>query len=229
VAALSAPTGEGELYEVDMRLRPSGTSGPVAEKLASLESYYAGEADSWEFLALSRARVVWASSPDFGAKCSDAIEKALRQARDPDKMRADVADMRALMRRERPAHGFWDLKLVDGGLVDIEFAAQTLQILGAAGGGKLTVSTSGALEAARDEGRLSAAHAAALIDGWRLHQAVSQLLKLSVRETDDPAQEPAPFQALLAQAGGEVDLAGLVRRLGEARAAAIAACRTVYG
>ena len=67
IAALSAPTPEGGLYEVDMRLRPSGSQGPVAVSQAAFESYYAGEAETWEFLALTRARVVWASSPTFAA------------------------------------------------------------------------------------------------------------------------------------------------------------------
>ena len=81
VAALSAPTAEGELYEVDMRLRPSGTSGPVAVKLAAFEAYYETDADTWEFLALTRARVVWASSPAFAAVCRNAIDAALRRPR----------------------------------------------------------------------------------------------------------------------------------------------------
>ncbi|PNB52919.1 hypothetical protein C1X77_26930, partial [Pseudomonas sp. GW531-E2] len=87
--------------------------------------YYAGEADTWEFMALTRARVVWASSPAFAQACQDAIEAALRQPRDPAKTARDALDMRDLMRRERPAEGFWDLKLSNGGLVDIEFTAQT--------------------------------------------------------------------------------------------------------
>ncbi len=229
VAALSAPTGEGELYEVDMRLRPSGTAGPVAVKLSSLKSYYAGEAHSWEFLALSRARVVWATSPAFAAECEAAIEAALRQPRDADVMRADVAAMRALMRRERPARGFWDLKLCNGGVVDIEFAAQTLQVLGGVLGGRLTASTPGALEAALEEGRLSPDHAAALISGWRLHQALSQLLKLSLSNAADPALEPQRFQLLLAKAGGVDSLAALVSRLEVMRAETVLACRAVYG
>ncbi|MFZ3006996.1 MAG: bifunctional [glutamine synthetase] adenylyltransferase/[glutamine synthetase]-adenylyl-L-tyrosine phosphorylase, partial [Phenylobacterium sp.] len=65
IAALSTPTGEGELYEVDMQLRPSGTKGPVAVSFAAFEDYYAREAETWELLALTRARVVWASSPVF--------------------------------------------------------------------------------------------------------------------------------------------------------------------
>ena len=229
VAALSAPTAEGELYEVDMRLRPSGTSGPVAVKLAAFEAYYETDADTWEFLALTRARVVWASSPAFAAVCRNAIDAALRRPRQAARTRRDVADMRALMRRERPADGFWDLKLAPGGLVDVEFAAQTLQILGAPRGGHLTASTAGALRVAAEEGRLSRRSAQALIDSWRLHQAVAQTLKLALRDGAQPMDEPAGFQALLAQAGGVDSLAKLEVALQTARNRARAVCARIYG
>ncbi len=229
VAALSAPTGEGELYEVDMRLRPSGTSGPVAVKLAAFQAYYAGEADTWEFLALTRARVVWATNPAFGAACTQAISTALHQVRDSDKARADVADMRALMRRERPAQGFWDLKLSDGGLVDVEFAAQTLQIIGAAKGAMLTQSTLGAIASARSEMRLEGDQADALIASWRMHQSLSQLVKLALHDTTSPADEPLPFQTLLARAVGLDTLAEVEEALAAARRRAQIVCDSVFG
>src|ERR1700753_4439275 len=67
IAALSSQTGEGGLYEVDMQLRPSGTKGPVAVSFAAFEGYYEAEAETWELLALTRARVMWSSSAAFGA------------------------------------------------------------------------------------------------------------------------------------------------------------------
>ncbi|MGD7099986.1 hypothetical protein ACQCR5_25630, partial [Ralstonia pseudosolanacearum] len=66
-SALSAPTGEGTLYEVDLKLRPSGTKGPVAVSFAAFEDYYEREAETWELLALTRGRVAWATSPAFAA------------------------------------------------------------------------------------------------------------------------------------------------------------------
>ena len=134
-AALSVFTTEGGLYEVDLQLRPSGTKGPVAVSLAAFEDYYAGTAETWEFLAMTRARVVWATSPGYAATAAEAVESALRRPRDAVAVAADVAAMRALMARERPADGPWDMKLSDGGLVDIEFAAQHLQLVHAADGG----------------------------------------------------------------------------------------------
>src|SRR5206468_3944118 len=99
VSALSAPTAEGGLYDVDMRLRPSGTQGPVAVSLNAFEGYYQGEAETWEFLALTRARVVWSTSPAFARIAAGAIEGALRRPRDPAATARDVKAMRALLEK----------------------------------------------------------------------------------------------------------------------------------
>ncbi|RZJ76615.1 MAG: glutamine-synthetase adenylyltransferase, partial [Brevundimonas sp.] len=109
ISALSAHTAEGGLYEVDMRLWPTGSKGPVSVRLSGFEHYYEAEADTWEFMVLTRARVVWASRPDFGRKVETSIEAALRRPRPDADMAGDVKKMRALMDRERPGRGFWDM------------------------------------------------------------------------------------------------------------------------
>ncbi|MBE7218317.1 MAG: glutamine-synthetase adenylyltransferase, partial [Caulobacteraceae bacterium] len=223
-AALSAPTAEGGLYAVDLQLRPSGTAGPVSTSLAGFGRYHAEEAQTWEALALTRARVAWASSPALAADAAAAIEVALRASRDPAAAAADVRDMRALMARERPAKGRWDLKLAPGGLVDIEFAAQHLQIAGAAAGGPLRTGAAEALAALRAAGAAPQATLDDLLAAWRLQAALQQLLRLVTDAADiDPAREPAGLVALLCAAGGAADLAALERRLAEAQAAAHAA------
>jgi len=203
-----------------MRLRPSGSAGPVAVSLPRLEKYYAGEAETWEFLALTRARVVWATSPAFAAAVSGAIERALRQPRDRAATLKDVREMRALMARERPPSGPWDLKLSPGGLVDIEFAAQALQLLHAPSGGPLSANTADALERIQVAGLFDPAQIAALEAGWTLQQALTQVMKLALPDDADPAKEPPTFQALLARAGGARDFRALVTRLRKAQAAA---------
>ena len=217
VAALSAPTGEGGLYEVDLQLRPSGTSGPVAVSLKAFEGYYERQAETWELLALTRARVVWSSSPEFAAPASGAIEAALRRPRDAAASAQDVLEMRALMERERPPSGFWDLKLSPGGLVDVEFVAQYLQIIHASQGGPLEVNTAAALAALAGRGLIGAADAAALGAAWRLQQDLSQLLKLALRDDADPASEPAGFRRLLARAAGARDFSALHKALARSR------------
>jgi len=223
IAALSAPTGEGGLYEVDMQLRPTGSQGPVAVSMRAFDDYYDREAETWEMLALTRARVVWSSSALFAKEAEAALERALRRPRDRGATAADVREMRALMARERPPFGDWDLKLSPGGLVDIEFAAQFLQIVHAGQGGPLAQNTGDALAAIGAAGLAPAAPLEALASGWRLQQDLSQLLKLALDARADPAREPKALQALLARAGGARDLRGLRTRLAAARKAAHAA------
>ncbi len=227
IAALSAPTGEGGLYEVDMQLRPTGSKGPVAVSMRAFDDYYDREAETWEMLALTRARVVWSSSELFAVEAEAAIDRALRRPRDAARTAADVREMRDLMARERPPSGDWDLKLSEGGLVDIEFAAQFLQIVHAGSGGPLAQNTGEALAAIDRAGLADAGVLGTLIEAWRLQQDLSQLLKLALDDRADPAQEPKALQALLARAGGARDLKGLKTRLAAARKGAHAAYRTV--
>jgi glutamate-ammonia-ligase adenylyltransferase len=220
IAALSSQTTEGGLYEVDMQLRPSGTKGPVAVSFAAFEDYYDREAWTWEILALTRARVVWASSEVFAAETQAAIEQALRRPRGRAKTAADVREMRALLEEERPPKGNWDLKLSPGGLVDIEFAAQFLQLAHAADGGPLDPNTARALSAIEARGLAPAAPLTALQAAWRLQQDLTQLLKVALEDGADPAEEPPAFRKLLARAGGARDFKALRRKLDAAQAAA---------
>lgn len=131
VAALAAPTSEGVLYETDMRLRPSGNAGPLATSLSAFRSYQRGDAWTWEHLALSRARVV-AGTGGLPQLVEREIGEVMAMPRDPNKTIDDVVTMRALMAKERkPRHAF-DLKLANGGLVDLEFIAQSAQLVAGA-------------------------------------------------------------------------------------------------
>ncbi|MBU2398138.1 MAG: bifunctional [glutamine synthetase] adenylyltransferase/[glutamine synthetase]-adenylyl-L-tyrosine phosphorylase [Alphaproteobacteria bacterium] len=212
IAALSAHTAEGGLYEVDMRLRPGAAKGPVSLRLSAVEDYYATEADTWEFMALTRARVVWTDNPAFGARASAALEAILRRPRPGIDVAADARRMRDLMARERPGQGPWDLKLAPGGQVDAEFVAQVGQLTSAGAGGPLTVST---LEALASE--------PALAEAWRLQQALSQILSAAFDERPDPDQEPEGFRRRLAEVADVADFETLKARLAEVRTAARAA------
>jgi glutamate-ammonia-ligase adenylyltransferase len=223
IAALSAPTAEGGLYEVDMRLRPSGTAGPVAVSAGAFEGYYRSEAETWEIMAMTRARVVWASSPDCEAWVSGAIEAALRRPRDVTVTAADARAMRALIAAEKPPSGFWDLKLSPGGLVDIEFVAQYLQIVLAGAGGPLRQHTADALAMIAEAGLADRSAVDDLEAAWRLQQNLTQLFKVALGEDADPAREPKAFRAALARAGGVRGFASLSGRLRAARKAALKA------
>ena len=227
ITALSAPTTEGGLYDVDMQLRPSGTKGPVAVSFGAFEHYFEGEAETWEYLALTRARVVWATSPAFGRRAAAAIEARLRRPRDARATAADVLAMRQLMARERPAHGFWDLKLHDGGLVDIEFAVQFLQLAGAAAGGPLRANTAEALASLTSAGAAPADWLEDLAAAWRLQQDLSQIIKVALAEDGDPEREPKALRALMAKAAGVRDHRSLRAALTVRRRAAHKAFRAI--
>ena len=227
IAALSSQTAEGGLYQVDMQLRPSGTKGPVAVSFAAFEDYYAAEAETWELMALTRARVAWCTSPTFATEAQAAIDQALRRPRSRVSISADVLEMRALMARERPPRGAWDLKLGEGGLVDIEFAAQFLQLAHAANGGPLRVNTAEALEALQQADLAPEEPLLKLRNAWRLQQDLTQLLKLALEDGADPAVEPAAFRLQLAKAGGARNFRRLSTDLKAAQASAHLAYREI--
>jgi glutamate-ammonia-ligase adenylyltransferase len=178
---------------------------------------------------MTRARLVWATSSSFAAVAELAIENALRRARDAQATAAHVLEMRALMARERPPQGFWDMKLNPGGLVDIEFCAQHLQLVHAGAGGPLKANTGEALTALAEAGVAPAAPVAQLRAAWTLQQNLSQLLKIALEDQGDPGDEPKPLRALLARAGGARDFRSLKARLAAARAAVIVASRSLIG
>ncbi len=126
-AALSVPTASGPLYDVDTRLRPSGTDGMLAVSLESFARYQSEQAWTWEHMALTRARPVFGSEAGR-AELQAVIDAALRKPRDPSRLVADAAAMRAEMAAHKAPRGKFDIKLGPGGLVDLEFAVHTLQL-----------------------------------------------------------------------------------------------------
>jgi len=127
-AALSVQTAAGPLYEVDTRLRPQGAQGMLAVSLAAFDAYQRGEAWTWEHMALCRARPL-TGSPGLRAAVQGRIVDILSAPRDPAIVRADAAAMRLDMARHKPPAGPLDIKLGAGGLVDLEFAVHTLQLI----------------------------------------------------------------------------------------------------
>ena len=131
ISALSSQTNYGALYQVDMRLRPSGRSGPVATSIDAFASYQDSEAWTWEHMALTRARVV-SGPPAFRARVEQVIRSVLCRKRDADTVAADVVEMRQAIAKEKGEGARWDLKYAAGGLIDLEFIAQYLQLVHAA-------------------------------------------------------------------------------------------------
>jgi glutamate-ammonia-ligase adenylyltransferase len=126
-AALSVPTAAGRLYDVDTRLRPEGVKGMLVVSLEAFERYQREEAWTWEHMALTRARPVFGSEA-ARARTAALIDEFLRLPRNPAKILRDAAKMRSEIERYKPAHGDLDVKLGPGGLVDLEFSVQVLQL-----------------------------------------------------------------------------------------------------
>ncbi len=220
IAALSAPTAEGVLYEVDMRLRPSGNKGPVATRLRAFEKYQFEEAWTWEHMALTRARLI-AGDGDLIEATRSVIAAVLAKPRDEAKTAADVAEMRAMIDKEKPPKDIWDLKLIPGGLIDIEFIAQHLALV--ARGRNVTAEVNGLSTAEalkRLGGKLMDPNDLDLcLTALRLYTELSQVVRLCVDGGFDPANVPAGLIDLVCRAGDSPDLKSLeaeIKRLSKA-------------
>ncbi|NLH82070.1 MAG: bifunctional [glutamine synthetase] adenylyltransferase/[glutamine synthetase]-adenylyl-L-tyrosine phosphorylase, partial [Phyllobacteriaceae bacterium] len=229
VAALSAPTAQGLLYEVDFRLRPSGNKGPMATRLAAFESYHAGEAWTWEAMALTRARVV-AGPPAFAARVEAAIREALMRPRDAEKLRAEVAEMRDLIAREKGTTDPWDMKQIPGGLVDVEFVAQFLMLRhGPEEPSLFSTNTAEALERLRTAGRLGLSDYEELAPALRLYQGLTQTLRLATDGPFRPKEAPRGLLDLLTRVGELPDFATLEAHLVDTEATARAVHERLLG
>jgi glutamate-ammonia-ligase adenylyltransferase len=207
--ALTAQTAEGNLYEVDMRLRPSGQKGPLATQLSSFIHYQQSEAWTWEHMALTRARVV-SGPPALRVAVEEAIRAALTRARDPAKTAADVREMRALVEKEKGTRDIWELKQVRGGLVDLEFIAQYLQLIHAhAHQEVLSTGTADALVNLERIGLLTTQAADVLLPAARLLGNLTQVLRLCLDGPFVPQKADAGLKALLVRAGEAPDFSRL--------------------
>ncbi|HYA79324.1 MAG TPA: bifunctional [glutamine synthetase] adenylyltransferase/[glutamine synthetase]-adenylyl-L-tyrosine phosphorylase, partial [Methylocystis sp.] len=215
IAALSAATAEGLLYEVDFRLRPSGNKGPIAVRLQGFEDYQANEAWIWEHMALTRARVV-AGPSEFAARVDASIRAALTRPHDEAKLRDDVISMRARLEREKGSKNPWSLKQAAGGQIDIEFIVQFLQLRhGAERPDCLSTSTIEALEKLETAGLLAPQAAQTLIEASDLYQALTQALRLAIDVDFSPERAPRGLCDLVLRAAGAADIPALEARLRE--------------
>jgi glutamate-ammonia-ligase adenylyltransferase len=209
INALTAQTNYGALYSVDMRLRPSGRAGPLATQVGSFAGYQESEAWTWEHMALTRARVV-SASPAFAARVEEVIRDVLRRPRDTALIAGDVVEMRAAIAKEKGDKERWDLKYAAGGLVDIEFIAQYLQLVHAhAVPGVLDTSTAGVLDKAWALRVLSVEDAEMLRPAVQLYHDLTQVLRLCLSGPFDPAKAGAGLLRLLARAADVPDFATL--------------------
>ncbi|MBL27481.1 MAG: bifunctional [glutamate--ammonia ligase]-adenylyl-L-tyrosine phosphorylase/[glutamate--ammonia-ligase] adenylyltransferase [Rhodospirillaceae bacterium] len=217
ITAITALTREGRLYEVDTRLRPRGTASAITIDLDGFIRYYQDEAWTWEMLALTRARVVTGPSA-MRARLDAAIRDALTRPRDPASLYADVAAMRRRIAEAHPATSPWLVKHARGGLVDIGFIAQALQLEhGAEHPEVLTPATLDALHRLATAGLLPAGHAEALGNAARLQLDLQAMLRLTIADRFSEAESSRSLQDALARIGDAPDFAALLSKLVDAQ------------
>lgn len=209
INALTAQTNYGALYEVDMRLRPSGRAGPLATRISAFADYQDNEAWTWEHMALTRARVV-SASPAFATRVQDVIQMTLRRERDPALIAGDVVEMRGAIATEKGDNERWDLKYAAGGLVDLEFIAQYLQLVHAHEKPEiLDTSTARVLDKAWALKLISVEDAEVLRPAAQLYQDLTQILRLCLSGPFNPKTAGPGLLRLLARAADVPDFATL--------------------
>ncbi|MES2984962.1 MAG: bifunctional [glutamine synthetase] adenylyltransferase/[glutamine synthetase]-adenylyl-L-tyrosine phosphorylase [Pseudomonadota bacterium] len=180
VSALTLLTREGRLYEVDTRLRPGGTDGPLAVNLAAFDAYFSNSAWTYEHMALTRARVVATNQPAFAMRVEQVVARHVLKPRDATVLLKDVTDMRARLAAQFPTQNPWALKHARGGMVDIDFIAQYLVLRYGSDHPTLWHRNARAVfEAAQSNGILPTAITAPLIEAKKFLSDLMSLLRLS--------------------------------------------------
>lgn len=222
VTALTAPMAEGKLYDVDMRLRPSGRQGPVATALESFRSYQQTEAWTWEHLALTRARPL-AGDASLRAEIEDLRRELMATKGQGAAVRSDVAAMRARLQAAKPAKGSWEAKNGPGRLMDVELMAETLALVAASPARGVEAQ----LRAGGKASHLSQSDQSVLTDAYRLFWRVQAATRLITADTVDPATMGIGARAFILRETGMADVAALAAELDDraARAARVIAAQ----
>ena len=206
-AGLSVPTPAGTLYEVDTRLRPSGGEGPLVVSAEGFARYQREEAWTWEHMALCRARPVF-GSPAARAEVAAVIDEVLKGRRPPRDIIADAAKMRRDIARYKPPAGPLDVKLLPGGLVDLEFTVHALQLVHRMG---FDPCLPQAIDALTGGGLVQPGFRAA-------HRFLKQLLIVTRLVAPDGNEPGAATQALVARTLGLESWSAVMNRLDATRA-----------
>ena len=229
IGALTARTNYGTLYQVDMRLRPSGRSGPLATQIDGFLDYQQTQAWTWEHMALTRARIV-SAAPQFAARLESVIRNVLCRPRDARMVAGDIMEMRDAIAHEKDDRNRWDLKYAAGGLIDIEFIAQYLQLVHAARAPEiLDTATARVLDKAWRLGVLAVDDAEVLRAAVRLYHDLTQILRLCLPASFDHHSAAPGLVGLLARAADVPDFATLDAFIGETQSKVRASFTRIVG
>jgi glutamate-ammonia-ligase adenylyltransferase len=204
--ALSVPTASGPLYEVDTRLRPSGAQGLLAVSFDSFARYQKEEAWAWEHLALTRARPIF-GAPPARESLAKIVSEVLHIPRDIDRLTREAVKMRAEIAKHKPPAGPLDAKLVEGGLVDLEFLIHVTQFRHGMG---FAPQLGTALRLLVDAGHLPA-------DLLPAHDLITRFLIVSRLVSPKSTEPPEASKALVSRACGAEDWGALLASYDAAR------------
>ena len=218
IAAMSVATASGALYEVDTRLRPSGADGLLCASVKSFAQYQRDDAWTWEHMALTRARVLFGSA-DARRAVAEIVWDVLNTPRDSVRLHTDIATMRKDMAAHKPPKGPLDVKLLPGGLVDMEFIIHALQLQTHAG---IKPQLGPAIDALVVAGHLPAEFAKAFA-------LMSRLLVMIRLIAPDCVTPPEAAQLLIAHSLGFADWDGLMNAIRDYRRLVIAQWHSLFG
>lgn len=207
VSALTVSTSKGGLYEVDMRLRPSGRQGPVATSIAAFEAYQKSEAWIWEHMALLRARAI---TGPVAAKVEAVISEVLQKEHVQKDVLTALGDMRERLAGAKNSSGVWDVKNGAGGLMDVELLVQAGGLIAGAQAGKKVGDLAGV-------GWLDEGETHRVLVALSLYHTVQQVSRLAVQGPFDPAKSGIGAAELLARACEAPDIAALEKTLDQTR------------
>lgn len=217
ITALTAPMAEGRLYEVDMRLRPSGHQGPVATSWPAFQDYQRSEAWAWEHLALTRARVI-TGAPELAEDVEAFRVRLIAEKGAPDRILGELSEMRERIARAKSPEGPWDVKLGPGRLLDLELMAQAGNLMAGQADRDMAAGIAGGVAI----GWLRDADGAALRRAHALCWRVQMVARLISGKPLDPARIGEGGTAFLLRETGMKDMAMLERELEAACDAAAA-------
>lgn len=201
ISAMSSPTSEGKLFELDFRLRPSGNAGPLATHVEGFFKYQREDAWIWEAQSLTRARAV-AGDPELSKMVEAEIPEILADHKKRDVLEQDIFDMRKRIEKEKGSKNIWDFKSVAGGLLDIEFIAQWLAIKNG------SASITGTKHIIKDEKHkeLSSDVREKLLHAFDLYNSLLQMQRICVGNTFDIKTTPTGFIEIICSSMDMPDL-----------------------
>ena len=215
ITQLTSLDRDGQFYEIDTRLRPSGNNGPLAVSVEAFDKYFSESAWTFEFMALTRARVVLGDEK-IKSQLEAIIQKNMCKKRDEEKLRRDVADMRGKIDQEFGTKNVWNVKYARGGMIDIDFIAQYLILLHAHDVPEIIKPSSlDVFTVARNKRLIDRAVAISLIEAYDFQSRLLNYLRLCQVSEKDTPESTEGLSRLITANFGENELESLKSKLEE--------------